>query len=62
MQNRYTGDVGDFAKYGLMRQFGRAGFRMALAWYLFPDEGHNADGKHIVYRNPPRAIWRSHIW
>jgi hypothetical protein len=22
---------------------------MALAWYLFPDEGHNADGKHIAY-------------
>ena len=30
MQNRYTGDVGDFAKYGLMRQFNDAGFRMAL--------------------------------
>jgi hypothetical protein len=42
MQNKYTGDVGDFAKYGLMRQFGEAGFRMVLAWYLFPNEGHNA--------------------
>ena len=30
MQNRYTEDVGDFAKYGLMRQFNDASFRMAL--------------------------------
>ena len=53
MQNRYTGDIGDFAKYGLMRQFSNAGFRMALAWYLFPDEGHNSDGKHIAYLGRP---------
>ena len=49
MQNRYTGHVGDFAKYGLMRQFSGAGFRTALAWYLFPDENHNDNGKHIAY-------------
>ena len=49
MQNRYTCDVGDFAKYGLMRSFNQAGFKTALAWYLFPDEGHNSDGKHIDY-------------
>ena len=49
MQNRYTGDVGDFAKYGLMRQFSDAGFSTALSWYLFPNENHNADGKHIAY-------------
>ena len=49
MQNRYTCDVGDFAKYGLMRQFNQDGFSTALAWYLFPDEGHNADGKYINY-------------
>jgi hypothetical protein len=49
MQNRYTGDVGDFAKYGLMREFSSAGFRTALAWYLYPDEKHNDDGKHITY-------------
>ena len=41
--------MGDFAKYGLMRSFNSAGFRTALAWYLFPDEGHNSDGKHIAY-------------
>ena len=41
--------MGDFAKYGLMRSFHTAGFSTALAWYLFPDEGHNSDGKHIAY-------------
>ena len=53
MQNRYTGDIGDFAKYGLMRQFGNVGFRLALAWDLFPDEGHNSDGNHIAYLGRP---------
>ena len=49
MQNRYTGDVGDFSKYGLMRELNKAGLSTALAWYLFPDETHNSDGKHIAY-------------
>ena len=38
MQNRYTGDVGDFSKYGLMRAFAKSGLSTALAWYLVPDE------------------------
>ena len=49
MQNRYTGDVGDFSKCGLMRKLTKAGLSIALAWYLFPDETHNSDGKHIAY-------------
>ena len=49
MQNTYTGDVGDFVKYAFMRLFSCAGSRPALAWYLFPDEKHNDDGKHIAY-------------
>ena len=49
MQNRYTGDIGDFSKFGLMRAFAKAGLSTALAWYLVPDETHNFDGKHISY-------------
>jgi hypothetical protein len=58
MQNRYAGDVGDFMKLGLLRHVaapasdGGAGLTMGLNWYLAPDEGHNADGKHITYLQP----------
>ena len=57
MQNRYTGDVGDFGKYGLLRHL--AGqreavpspnpMRLGVVWYLYPDESHNADGKYTGY-------------
>ena len=33
MQDRYTGDIGDFAKYGLLRAL-EAGHRLGVAWYL----------------------------
>ena len=63
MQNRYVGDIGDFGKYGLLRAL--AGLYPAkpdsqclllgIAWYLFPDESHNADGKFVGYLNPIRS-------
>src|ERR1700750_1369897 len=50
MQNRYVGDVGDFAKYGLLRQLAVGGsLRLGIVWYLFDDEAHNSDGRHISY-------------
>jgi hypothetical protein len=55
MQNRYAGDVGDFMKLGLLRHLVAPGkaeatpLSIGLNWYLVPDEGHNADGKHITY-------------
>jgi hypothetical protein len=48
MQDRYTGDIGDFAKYGLLRALG-VGHRLGVAWYLMPDETHNGDGRHVDY-------------
>jgi len=59
MQHRYFGDVGDFGKYGLLRVLSGLGadpgLKLGVVWYLFPDETHNADGKHISYlqRNDP---------
>ncbi|MGN1144419.1 MAG: hypothetical protein ACI4SU_07600 [Anaerovoracaceae bacterium] len=47
MQNRYTGDIGDFGKLGLLRQLSGAGFSIGVNWYLTPDESHNGDGRHI---------------
>lgn len=57
MQDRYVGDVGDFAKYSLINALSD-GFSLGVAWYLFPDESHNLDGKHVSYLNDPES-WRT---
>lgn len=50
MQNRYVGDIGDFAKYALLRALVcQSGFRLGIVWCLFPDESHNFDGRHTGY-------------
>lgn len=48
MQNRYTGDIGDFGKFGLLRRLS-ARLSVGVNWYLVPDESHNRDGQHIGY-------------
>jgi hypothetical protein len=32
-------------------------YRLGVAWWLFPDEAHNGDGRHIGYLNRPEQ-WR----
>lgn len=49
MQNRYTGDIGDFGKLGLLRVLHTAGLSIGVNWYLTPAESHNGDGRHIAY-------------
>ena len=49
MQDRYTGDIGDFGKLGLLRQLASAGLSIGVNWYRTPDETHNSDGLHIGY-------------
>ena len=54
MQNRYVGDVGDFAKFALLRAIARSTqLRIAVIWYLYTDEDHNADGRHVSYLRDP---------
>lgn len=53
MQDRYAGDIGDFVKLGLLRALS-PGRRLGIAWYRFPDEGHNGDGRHIGYLDRPQ--------
>ena len=36
MRDRYVGDIGDFAKYGLLRAIDN-GNRLCVAWYLCVD-------------------------
>src|SRR5215469_10292462 len=56
MQNRYVGDIGDYLKLGILRAL-LPGFRLGVAWWLYPDESHNGDGRHIDYLNR-HTQWR----
>ncbi|MBY6838214.1 hypothetical protein FDG50_10035 [Clostridium botulinum] len=49
MQNRYVADVGDFSKYGLLRNIAKTNLIIGINWYLTSDESGNEDGKHISY-------------
>lgn len=49
MQDRYTGDIGDFSKLGVLRALQATGLTIGLNWYLTPDETHNNDGLHVKY-------------
>jgi hypothetical protein len=56
MQNRYTGDIGDFLKLGILRALS-PGYLLGVGWWLYPDEAHNDDGRHIGYLRQPEQ-WR----
>lgn len=56
MEDKYTGDIGDYCKYGLLRALS-PGYKLGVAWYLYPDEGHNVDGSKISYLSEPDN-WR----
>ena len=49
MQDRYTGDLGDFSKLGILRILQKAGLSIGVNWYLTPEENHNGDGRHIKH-------------
>lgn len=49
MQDRYTGDIGDYGKLGMLRYLKAAGLQVGVNWYRTPDEDHNEDGKFIQY-------------
>jgi hypothetical protein len=56
MQNRYVGDIGDCVELAILRALS-PGHRLGVAWWLFPDESHNKDGRHIDYLERPDR-WR----
>ena len=56
MQDRYTGDLGDFSKLGILRALQMAGLSISVNWYLVPDENHNGDGRHVKYLNQEEYI------
>jgi hypothetical protein len=56
MQNRYVGDIGDLVKLAILRAL-TPRYHLGVAWWLFPDEAHNDDGRHIGYLKHPER-WR----
>ena len=56
MQDRYAGDIGDYVKIAILRALA-PGRRLGVAWWLYPDEQHNGDGRHIAYLGQPET-WR----
>jgi hypothetical protein len=56
LQNRYVGDIGDYLKLGILRALA-PGHRLGVAWWLYPDESHNRDGRHTGYLQQPDR-WR----
>ncbi len=55
MQDRYVGDIGDYAKYSLLRALSR-GCKLGVSWYLHPNED-SGDGGHVGYLLRPDK-WR----
>ncbi len=52
MQDRYTGDVGDFGKYGLLKALCGDDLSLGVVWYLVPDEERPGDGGHVGFLDP----------
>ena len=54
VQDRYFGDIGDFAKLGLLRGIvaNDPALCLCVLWYLVPDESLTNDGRHITYLEP----------
>jgi hypothetical protein len=57
MQDRYSGDIGDYVKLAILRALA-PGQRLGVGWWLYPDESHNGDGRHIGYLDQPQT-WRA---
>lgn len=57
MQDRYVGDIGDFVKFAILRAL-TPRRTVGVAWWLYPDESHNSDGRHVNYLDRP-GTWRA---
>ena len=57
MQDNYTGDIGDYGKYGLLREICAAGLSLSANWYRVDPKviGKQDDGKYIEYLSKPQV-------
>ena len=61
MQDNYIGDIGDYGKYGLLREVCAAAMSLSVNWYkVVPTKaGKQDDGKYISYLSMPQ-IYREY--
>ena len=57
MQDNYIGDIGDYGKYGLLREVCAAAISLSVNWYrVVPTKlGKQDDGKYINYLSMPQV-------
>jgi hypothetical protein len=58
LKNQYFGDVNDYLKYGLLRCFSDAAWRIGVCWMLTPDDG-SRQGRKTDYLSKA-SVWQSH--
>ena len=52
MQNQYAGDIGDFAKFGLIRSlYGNEKPRIYILWMHYDHKDNSKDGEKRTYLN-----------
>jgi hypothetical protein len=58
MKNQYFGDINDYRKYGILRCFTEAGWKVGICWMLTPNDDRK-DGEKVQYLRAP-SRWRSY--
>ena len=65
MQDRYVGDVGDFGKYGLLKEIckkSNGSVRLGINWfYVTRKEKRRGDGRHIGYLSDENKNSRKYV-
>lgn len=54
MQDNYVGDIGDYGKYGLLREVCSKGIPLAVNWYRTASKEGETDGKFTSYLSQPQ--------
>lgn len=64
MQNRYTGDVGDFGKFALLSALCGTDLRLGVMWYVNEAEEANSDGRFTKYEQlrPCADVLYTKLW
>jgi len=51
MQDRYSGDIGDYGKFGLLRKLLKQGFRIGINWYKVDPQGYERNSEGSFKQN-----------
>ncbi len=51
MQDRYSGDIGDYGKFGLLRAFTKQGLRIGINWYKVDPQDYERNSEGAYKQN-----------